>query len=62
MISAERLASLQTKHSNIDEMSAKIESAPYADTQKIRQLKREKLRIKEQIFGFVLQSERKGRG
>ena len=52
MLSTARLQSLNNKHAHIEDMIIECEGAPYVDTMAIRRLKREKLRLKEEIEGL----------
>ena len=49
MISPERLQSLQTKHAHIETVIAELEKSAFIDTQEVRRLKLEKLKIKEEM-------------
>ncbi len=53
MLSPERHQSLQKKHHDLSCMIERCESAPYADRERIRHLKRERLRIKEELEGIT---------
>lgn len=46
---SEQLLSLQTEHRQLDEKIHELHTLPYADQLKLQRLKREKLRLKEQI-------------
>lgn len=49
MISHQRLQSLQTKHAHIETVIAELEKSAFVDTQEVRRLKLEKLKIKEEM-------------
>lgn len=44
-----RLAALQQRHAQVDEELRKIATRPAADEQREKELKREKLRLKDEI-------------
>ena len=44
-----RLEALRSKHATIDQVLAKEEHRPYPDSTTITRLKREKLRLKDEI-------------
>ncbi len=51
MIAEEQISSLQTKHAKIEEAIDKEEQRPHPDDFEIQKLKREKLRIKDELAG-----------
>ncbi|MGD1878341.1 MAG: YdcH family protein [Kiloniellaceae bacterium] len=53
MPAGERIASLRTKHAAIDNALEDEEHRPHPDDLRIVELKREKLRIKDQIAGHL---------
>ena len=54
MTSPQRLESLQQKHTDIEGLITQCEKAPYIDTVKLQELKRGKLKLKEEIEGTGL--------
>jgi hypothetical protein len=54
MASVARLDDLSTQHQNLEALIEEELSRPMADSLKISELKREKLRIKEEISGLEL--------
>lgn len=57
MTNAVRLKDLSDKHHQLDTLIEEEMSRPMADTLKITQLKREKLRIKEEIANIEAQRQ-----
>jgi hypothetical protein len=49
MVSNERLESLKTKHATIEAQISEIEKSAFIDTQEVRKLKLEKLKLKEEM-------------
>lgn len=52
-MSLQRLESLEVKHANIEEMISEIETASYVDAAEVRRLKKEKLKIKEEMASLA---------
>lgn len=48
-MSLQRLESLEAKHENIELMISEMEGAAYVDATEVKRLKKEKLRIKEEM-------------
>lgn len=53
MMAQERLQSLQKKHGDLTAMIERCERAPYADQERIRYLKKERLKVKELLEGIA---------
>ncbi len=51
MIAEEQISSLQTKHAKIEQAIDQEEQRPHPDDIRIKELKRAKLRIKDEIAG-----------
>jgi hypothetical protein len=52
-MSLQRLESLEVKHANIETMISEIETASYVDAAEVRRLKKEKLKIKEEMASLA---------
>lgn len=57
MTSPQRLESLQQKHTDLEGLISQCEKAPYVDTEKLKELKRDKLKLKEEIEGIADEEE-----
>ena len=53
MIAEERLESLRERHATLDAAISEENQRPHPDDVRIHELKREKLRIKDQIEGII---------
>jgi len=54
MLSEERIAALKAKHQALEEKIQEEEARPHPDEVVLHQLKREKLRVKDEIAGHAL--------
>ncbi|MEM7170641.1 MAG: DUF465 domain-containing protein [Pseudomonadota bacterium] len=54
MIAEERMESLRAKHASIETEIDEENQRPHPDDMRITELKREKLRIKEQLEGIAV--------